>query len=263
MIKRISDYDILPASELEKIAEVVSKKENKSLFDIVDSEEKALLAKKQLKIQGYQVEIEPFGNKFKVIAVVPDKVKFEEAINSGAFQKLAWGRYSFQRESAIGMFKYDFDDGSIWKTMVGEDGEEYLVKEVDETDEDNVVRNKVASKTIESIVSDNNVKNVVSILYDTNADNDLVNDMVNGFSENQIKVHVHNALDSKLNDLIANKIEKNQFIQTPEYIADVKSIIKVAIDNNDVKTSGQLEELIVAYTNQLITKTGKMNKLFD
>ena len=64
MIKRVSDNQILP-QQLEKIAEAVAKKESIQLFDIVDKD-KVELVKKQLRIQGYDVKLEPVGDKVKV-----------------------------------------------------------------------------------------------------------------------------------------------------------------------------------------------------
>lgn len=258
MIKRVNDLTVFPESTLEKLAKVVDEQENIKLIDVVDNREKVALIQKQLKIQGYQSKVELHGDKFKVYAITPEKVNFDEAVESGAFKKLAWGRYCFQREGALGMFKYDFDDGTIWRVMTGEDGTEYLVKEVDDEKDDEIVRVKTAG--IDSIlVNDQNVKTVIGILYDNLDNNQFVKDLL----ESDIKSQIYSILNTKLANLIDTQIEKNHFVRSPEYTADIKSIVKTAIDNSKLTNKEQLHGLIKEYTDTLINTTGKMQKLFN
>jgi hypothetical protein len=263
VITRMTDQSFFSNESLEKLAKVIEKRESEKLFDIVDDESKALLAKKELKVQGYQVRIEPFGKKFKVIAIVPDKVKYEEAVQSGAFKKLAWGRYCFQRPqeitAAFGMFKYDYDDGSVWRVMTGEDGEEYLVKEVDDEKEDEVVRVKVANTDEEIYINDNNVKSVIAILYDNVEGNAFVEDLL----QSNIKSTIHSLLNDKLKKTINSEIEQNQFIKSPSYASELKGLIQTAINTKQLTTKCQLKSLVADYTKSVVEKTGKMNRMFD
>ena len=48
------------------------------------------------------------------------------------------------RRGAAG--RHDFDDGSIWTLKTYEDGQQYLVKEVQDDNENEVIRKKVAKK---------------------------------------------------------------------------------------------------------------------
>lgn len=258
MIRRVSDKDVLPKEQFEKIAETVAKKESTQLFDIVDKD-KAELVKKQLRIQGYDVKLEPAGDKVKVYAIMPDKVKFIDAVQSGSFKKLAWGRYCFQRESALGMFKYDFDDGSIWKVVADpQTGEEYLIKEVNDQNEEDIVRNKVAADTKYQFVNDDNVNVIISMLYD-DINSSIVKDII---ADKNIKSSFYSMLNSKFEKTIEANVSNNHFISSPEYISDLKSIIKTALDNKQLNSTDNLDKLIVEYSNQVISKTGKMNKLF-
>lgn len=259
MIRHVSDNDILSNKELEKIAEAITKKENSQLFDIVDKD-KAELVKKQLRIQGYDVKLEPAGDKVKVYAIMPEKVKFIDAIESGAFKKLAWGRYSFQRESAIGMFKYEFDDGSIWKVIRdARSGEEYLIKEVTDDENEDIVRNKLASNNNQhQFVNDNNVNNIINMLYD-NINTSLLHDIQ---AEADIKSRFYSMLNTKFEKQIEAMALNNHFIQSPDYIADLKGVIKTALDNKQLNSNKNLDKLINEYNEQIIAKTGKMNKLF-
>lgn len=262
MITRITDQSFFSNEFLDKIAKVVEKKENEKLFDIVDNEEKALLIKKELKVQGYQVRIESFGKKFKVIAIIPNKIELESAVQSGAFKKLAWGRYCFQRPqeitAAFGMFKYDYDDGSIWRVMTGEDGKEYLIKEVEDELEDEVIRVKVANIE-EYYVNDNNVKSVIAILYDSLEGNEFVNEIL----QSNLKSNIHSFLNDKLKKIINCEIEQSQFIKSPSYASELKGLIQTAINTKQLTTRGQLKSLVADYTKSVIEKTGKMNRMFD
>jgi hypothetical protein len=258
VIRRVNDSDIFSNETLKKIAEVVEKKENIKLFDIVDSEAKANLIKKELKVQGYQVKIEKHGDKFKVFAIIPDKVKFQEAVESGAFKKLAWGRYSFQKEAGLGMFKYDFDEGTIWRVMTGEDGQDYLIKEVDDEMEDEVVRTKTASND-EIMINDNNVKTVLKILYDNLDQNDFIRDVLSS----SIKPQIYSMLNEKLVKVIDQNIDSNQFVKSPQYVADLKGVVKIAINESKIDSKKQLENLVLKYTEELVAATGKIQKLFN
>lgn len=257
MIRRVSDNQTLPNEQLEKIAEVIAKKENIQLFDVVDKE-KVDIVKKELRIQGYDVKLESLGDKVKVYAIIPDKVKFQEAVNSGAFKKLAWGRYCFQRESALGMFKYDFDEGSIWKVIADpQTGEEYLIKEVNDENEDDIVRIKTASDTKQQFVNDETVHTIISMLY-----NDVSNDLLKDIKTSNLKSDFYNMLNVKFEETIEKIVLNNHFINSPNHTAELKAVIKTAIDNKQLKSYVNLDKLISEYSSQIIAKTGKMNKLF-
>mgnify|MGYP000951603106 CR=1 FL=1 len=258
MIRRVSDNQTFPNEQLEKLAEAVSKKENTHLFDVVDKDKVDIITK-QLKIKGFDVKLELIGDKVKIYAIVPDKVKFQEAIDSGSFKKLAWGRYCFQRESALGMFKYDFDEGSIWKVIADpQTGEEYLVKEVSDENEDDIVRIKTASDTKQQFVNDETVHTIMSMLYD-DVSNDLLKDIK---ASTDIKSGFYNMLNTKFEETIERIVVENHFINSPNHTAELKGVIKTAIDNKQLKSRINLDKLISEYSSQIVAKTGKMNKLF-
>jgi hypothetical protein len=258
MITRVSDYNDFSNDQMEKLAKIVEKRENKSLIEIVDNENQVNVIKKELKIQGYETKVEPLGDKWKVFAITPDKVKYEEAVASGMFKKLAWGRYSFQKESAFGAFNYEFDDGSIWRTMTAEDGKEYLVKEVDDENEDDVVRVKLASNQKESLANDNNVKTIISILYDIK-DNQLIEDLLKSNIKDQLYSILNNKLATRIDDVISN----NHFIQSANYKKDVCSLVLTGINSKEITSSSQLNKLIVDHTNTIVKKTSAIEKLFN
>mgnify|MGYP001026582251 CR=1 FL=1 len=262
MITRVGDNNLLNDKQYELISNAIENHNKKKVVDIVDDESIALLLKKQLKVQGYKCQINKIGNKYKVIAILPEMIKFDDALKTQGFKKLAWGKYFFQRESALGLFKGDFDDGSVWKVITSENGEEYLVKEVCDDDEEKVIRTKTAKTNNTNIVDDENVKTVISILYDIDkCNNAFVDDLLGS----NIKSEIHSFLNKKLTNLISNSLQKNHFIQSPEYISDVNEIVKTAINGKSINSMAKLNELIHKYTNDMtaITNKYKIKKIFD
>lgn len=259
MIRRVSDNNI--NNNFDTLSKIIEKQSKTCVVDIVDKEEQALTIKKQLKVEGYNCEIRKMGNKYKVIAIAPEKIKLTEALSTNGFEKLAWGRYCFQKENALGMFKYDYDDGSIWRVISGDDGNEYLVKEINDENEDEVVRTKSASENNDKIVDDCNVKSVIKTLYNNYNDNEILNDLLSS----PVKKEIYNFLNKKLKNKIASIIQQNHFIQSPEYINDVTTIVKTAINNKNINSSKSLNKVIKDYTENETTKTAKykMEKIFD
>ena len=130
-IKRYDDFN--PLIDFDKLAKII--KDNKKLFDIAETQEKADLMKSELNMKGFVVKIEPCNVGFKVYTIPGEIVDYREAMQSGMFQKLAWGHYAFVRRCEYNNTKYNFDDGSIWKIIIDENGKEFLVKEVDDVTE--------------------------------------------------------------------------------------------------------------------------------
>lgn len=254
IIKRTNDYNIFSDKELEKIAKVVSSNDNIKLFDIVNAEDEALLIKKQLKIEGYGCKIEQVGDKWRVYAVIPEKIKLESAIKSGAFKKLAWGRYSFQKQSA--MNDYDFDDGSIWRVITDKDGQEYLIIEIDDEDGE-IIREKLANCE-NQLVNDNNIKRTMSILYNNNYNTEFLDDLLRSDIKNNVYAFLNNKLSEKIDHLIVD----NHFINSPNYNKEIKEIVKTSLNDN-LESESQLEALICDYSNRFIFKTGTVPKLFN
>ena len=136
-IKRYDDFN--PFVDFDKLAEIV--KNDKKLFDIATTQEEADLMKSELNMSGFVIEIIPCDVGFKIYVIPGEIVDYKEAVQSGMFQKLAWGHYAFVKRSEYNDGKYNFDDGSIWKVIKDEDGKEFLVKEVDDITEA-VIRTK-------------------------------------------------------------------------------------------------------------------------
>lgn len=213
MIRRSNDFSIFSNEDFEKIANKLQDHENKKLYKVCLSEKELQIAKQELTVKGYNYQVQNSGENILIFSVTPEKVDLREAEHSGQFKKLAWGRYSFQKVSQIGDFNsYSFDDGSIWKTIVDNDGKEYLVKEVDDNDEEIVIRNKVAGLVKESEVNMTNFVNlqnhvnVVQILY--NDSSILSSDMIKEFLNSTYATNMFNFLEKKLETILIEKLQQ-------------------------------------------------------
>ena len=237
-----------------KIADVVEEKDKEKVLLITSDENEADVMCKQLNMQGYKAHVEQTAHgDYRVVGSHAERLDLRTAMASGKFKKLAWGRYCFQRNAneTLGNEKYDFDDGSIWKVIKGEDGKEYLVKEVDDKDEDKVIRNsklKAAASKKPMFVTETNAKNIVQILY--NCNNRFVDDMLKVASNETIKM-----LNNKLNECIAEKIAENKFISSPKYLSSITASIESGITDNKIKNMNQLEASVVEFTNKFISDT--------
>lgn len=250
MIRRVGDYSTLPNDSLSKIAKVIEKNNNKKLYKTCNSENELSVATKEIKLQGYKAKVEKLGDKYNVYSVLPETVDLKNAEQSGQFKKLAWGRYSFQKVNSINGFeKLNYDDGSIWKVITDKDGKEYLVKEVDDEDEDIVIRTKTAnlekqSDTISNnnFVDDENFRSVMQILYNNSSmlNNDFMNELLN---ISEVKQAIYNLLENKMNILLVEKLQQ-QNVSDQNVTQQILQRIQKSIDDNEVVDENTLESVI-------------------
>lgn len=237
-------YDFLSKESLENIAKAVNKKDNTKLFDTVETEKEAQLVAKELKMQGYGVKITTVNGIYKIYAIMPEMLSYAEAMQSNQFEKLAWGRYSFTRNIEAKFFDYDFDDGSIWRVIKGEDGKDYLIKETSE-DSEEILRGVTANNT-NSFINENNVKTATKILYD-NINEDLLNDLL----ESNTKNNFLQMIDAKFKNTL-EKEANNESITNPDYLANLNGIMKIAINKNIDKVT--FLEIINKYKFEFLNK---------
>jgi hypothetical protein len=244
MIRRVSDFSNLSNDSFEKIAEVIKNKENKKLYKICNNENEVTIAMKEIKLNGYNVEIEKLGEKYNVYSILPECLNLQEAEKSGNFKKLAWGRYSFQKVNSIGDFgTYSFDDGSIWKTITGEDGKEYLVKEVEDEDSNEIIRQASMKKKANNVlVDDNNYHTIMQILYH-NSSTPTSQFMEDLFASDVVKAALFNMLSQKVNSIITEKIQQ-QNLSNPENLNIVLTNIQEHINSGHITDENMLESVL-------------------
>lgn len=255
MIKRTNDFSLFEDKEFLKIAAVVNKKEAKKLYNTYPDVNMARIAKKELEIKGYKTELYQKGNEWQLYLIENlQKISLEEAEKSGAFKKLAWGRYVFQRESSLEMHKYPFDDGSIWRVITDVDGKQYLVKEYLDDNEEEVVRYKKASLTKEAetfdFVTPNNFNNVFKLIFNIVALNQIGTNFLNDLYSGNA-VNLQNYFIEKLNEDINEYVEQiasAQSIQpnSPE-LDEIKQLIKEKFDNNLMTSITDIDKTIDDY----------------
>ena len=210
---------------------------------ITASYDEAQCIAKQYRLEGYNTNIVNYGNSFHINIKPQVKVDLQSAIKSGQFKKLAFGKYAFTKDAnnALGFKHYNFDDGTIWKTQKAKDGKEYLVKEIDDDNEDKVIRSKVNdSKPLVLASSNTNVKQLVrlaKVLYD-NPSEEFINDLLKVSSN-----FLSNVLMTKLNKVINNELDAIN-ISSPYFRNQARQKVAMAIDSNTLFHKEQISKII-------------------
>ena len=104
-----------------------------------------------------------FNNKTRGINWESDKSKKEWYYydrEKGMVKNLGNNKYqAYNKTSIAGVYDYGFDEGSIWTLKTYEDGQQYLVKEINGDDENDVVRTKKASSNEQKDTVSNTINN--------------------------------------------------------------------------------------------------------
>lgn len=268
MIRRTNDYSVLSNKELDKIASVVNKIDNKELFDTFDSKQQADIACAELKVKGFKPEVEQTSNgKYKVYTAKSQRISLNDAEQSGQFKKLAWGRYCFQRQSGIGeLFNFNFNDGSIWKLATDEQGNQVLVKEVEEDEEQTPVRNpqinqsqqvKTALKRKDvRYTSDVSFKTIANILYDASFGDSFLHD-----ATPEVKHSLYTMFNNKMDKLISSKLAEHG-IEDENIVEEIKKLTATAL-TMEVNSKYTLSKFINSAVKEHLEKVGKQRKYFD
>lgn len=241
MISR-DNSNVFSEESFEKLASKINKINNRKLYKVCSTQEDVIESVKAIKLSGYNYEINNCGNKCNVYSVFPDDaIDLNEANKSGQFEKLAWGRYTFQKASAICDFqKYNFDDGTIWKVITGSDGKQYLAKEVEDDDEEKVIRTKTASlnKRASINVDNNNASNICDMLFDTK--DNFFKEIMNSDSSQVVIAFLKNYLDKYIDDSL-----KNNGILDTQRIENAKNVIYDKMNSNSIMNRDSLDKLIM------------------
>ena len=241
MISR-DNSNVFSEESFEKLASKINKINNRKLYKVCSTQEDVIESVKAIKLSGYNYEINNCGNKCNVYSIfADDAIDLSEANKSGQFEKLAWGRYTFQKASAICDFqKYNFDDGTIWKVITGSDGKQYLAKEVEDDDEEKVIRTKTASlnKRASINVDNNNASNICDMLFDTK--DNFFKEIMNSDSSQVVIAFLKNYLDKYIDDSL-----KNNGILDTQRIENAKKVIYDKMNSNSIMNRDSLDKLIM------------------
>lgn len=244
MINRVGDFGSLTNDSFEKLAKIIKEKDNKKLYKTCTSQIEASIAIKELKVQGYKSTIEKLGNNINVYSITPEKIELTEAKKDGGFKKLAWGRYCFQKVNSINNFtEYNYDDGSIWRIITEEDGKQYLVKEVDDENEEIVIR-KTASltkKAAATYVTDQTIQSAISIVYNDQSitNSSFFADMI----ASGLKQNIYDFVNAKIDKLVDEKVQQ-QNVYDSNAIQNLKEYVSSNIINNNIYDINSFNNII-------------------
>ena len=140
-----------------------------------------------------------------------------------------------------GVYDYDFDDGSIWKVETI-DGIQYLVKVVEDGDEDKVIRQTASKNNTVGYIGDSNFMNLFLCFY--GRDDNLTADIEHNRS---LKNEFGKVINRKIDSLVDRTLKSNRFkvaadtktklaerirISAPANVMDIKETIdKFCIEN--------------------------------
>lgn len=231
---------------LKTVKNKIDKINNKKLYKVCSNKAEAEKAGKRLVSAGKSYELKYLNNDIYVYSVNTQLTDFREASRSGSFTQLAIGRYCFQKNNSIGGFnKYDFDDGSIWKLVTDENGVEYLAKEVEDEDEDKVVRSKTAKLNkkalyIDNTINANNYNLYLPILYlngNELSNNELLADLT---SSEICKDPIFRFLENKFDEYVNTLLQQNNVPEDKK--AELVDILNGFILDNSIKDKNSFEQ---------------------
>lgn len=249
MINRVNDIDVISNDSFEKLAKIIKEKGSKKLYRICSSNEDASVAIRELKVQGYNSKVEKLGNNINVYKIIPEMIELNKAEQTNNFKKLAWGRYCFQKNNSINGFEeYNFDDGSIWRVITDENGKEYLVKDVDDDNEDKVLRKKTASLSkIAAYTDDNTMNSIIKVIYNTDIDSQFLSDLVSS----SLKQNIFSLLDEKINVLITEATQQKNIVDTT-VIDNLKEYISTNIANNTITDLNTFNNILNSRVDEIL-----------
>ena len=240
MIRRHDDYSFLQDEYFEKIANSINNTQKK-LVKVTNDIKQAKHIGTQLLAQGYKISCDNYNNEYYIYALPREKINFKQAMQNGTFKKIASNQYIKQANNTLGLQHYDFDEGTIWKVITAEDGKEYLVKEVSDTNIDEVIRQKDdINKKITVTASNNNKRDLIrlcKILYN-NFNEEFIQDIVQYAPES-----LSNMINDKLNNIINSEL-KALNITSSNYHKQVREKIAFAIESNKITNRQQISNII-------------------
>ncbi|MNC06193.1 hypothetical protein D3C75_536980 [compost metagenome] len=160
------------------------------------------------------------------------------------------------------MFDFNYNDGSIWKISQDENGNNVLVKEVDDEDEDSVVRApslnnlKTASSSKLSIVSEKTFGKVASMFYGQQDEN-----WIQLILSTDSRHSIIGKLNEKFESVVNEKLAECQISDSNEQ-DDVKNLIATALEN-EINSVESLNNFLKNYIQDKINKAGQQRKYFS
>lgn len=246
MINRIGEFNCLDEKEFLKLESILNN--NKKVEAKYDNKKEAELHKNIKKNTSIEQNIDGY------YVVDNYKVRLSDAISTGLFKKVSWGSYLYNGRNTTFPDKYSFDDGSIWKIEVDENGNEYLVKQVD--DDNNLIR--TAKNNEEVYINNSNYNNAIKVLSLFKDDNDLLKFLLN---DEGIQKILFNYINDNIKEYIKNYLTINS-IESESLLNDIMNIIGRMLKNNDIKNLKDLDNVIKTICEKTTNKLSKDYSFF-
>ena len=161
MVTRLSaDAAFLDDQGFEQLANALRQQREK-LYTVTAFKAEAERTVRALEQRGYDARAVHTNGVYRVVYVNSSpRVRVADAQRHGLVRCNDGLYRAFTREA--GLYDYDFDDGAVWKVEKFDDGE-YLVKVVDDDDEERVVR-QASAETL-NFVTPMNYANTMRMFY--------------------------------------------------------------------------------------------------
>lgn len=158
------------------------------------------------------------------IVTTPTKIDFNKAMDNNLFKKVGWGEYLYAGFTGTQGFtdKYNFDDGSIWYVQTDEQGNEFLVKQVDDKDE--LVR--VASNN--SIIKANNLAKMAQILNIEGVDSKTVAFLK---QDTALIKRACVTVNTLLTNYVKDYVSKKHYVEDKQKLKTALKVIGNTVDN--------------------------------
>lgn len=211
-------------------------------FNCFDEKSFIELESQLTKDKVYKTKLEAQANANKNTITTPvyngyknsnKKYDYQKAMSNKMFERVAWGEFRYSgypgRMTNIDG-KYSFDDGAIWKVIVGQDGKEYLVKEVVN---DEIVR--TASNKI--YVTASNVRNIAEAL-----DVFSVNDKTYSYlKDNNLLSNICLSVNKDLVNYVQDYMTKN-YVESKEKRDEILAVVSKL--GNQIDNTYDIDKII-------------------
>lgn len=239
MITRVGDPGPFDDEQLQQLASRLANTPQKKLYHVAENLTQARILEQELRVKGYQSSTYQVDGGYEVYALASARVDLQKAEDSGLFKRLAFGQYVFEKNASWEMHSYPFDDGSIWRVALDEDGNQILVKEVSDFDKNQVKRvPKEDNVRTASLGTATHNDTWTHILF-----NDL-SDFYDALMGSSLRTQVITWLDDRANNMLRQLAQ--EFKIPNDKLADLESMVMGNIDHQ-IKDLTTLQAFVKAF----------------
>ncbi len=176
-------------------------------------------------------------------------IGYKEAMFSGMFKRIGWGEYLYNGRVDDFATKYNFDDGSIWRVEKDDEGNEFLVKEVDK--DNNLLR----TASNEVFINEDNCKATMNLLS-INSKEELLTFILD---DKNISKYIYSKLNNIIKKYIQEYITDNGYIESKNILNDIINIVGKMLSTKEIKNLHDLDKIIETVCNKIETVNGSFS----